>query len=320
MIEDVLITGGLGYLGGRIARALAARPGLTLRLGTRRPNAEPPLFLKNGRVVQTDFESTGSLDRACAGVKCVIHLAAMNEIDSAANPEGALVANGLYSLRLLNAAMRAGVERFIYFSTAHVYGCPLEGTITEETLARPVHPYAITHRAAEDFVLAAHDRKRLTGIVLRLSNGLGAPLRADVNRWTLLVNDLCRQAAATGALVLRSSGAQYRDFITLEDVERAAAHFMGLPAKACGSGIFNLGGQCSMSVFEMTERIASRCSSVLGFTPRIVRPEATPGEGARPLDFSIDRLKATGFFLTGDINAEIDATLRLCRKAFGPEA
>ncbi|MBI5888784.1 MAG: SDR family oxidoreductase [Deltaproteobacteria bacterium] len=322
MTREVLITGGLGYAGGRIARFLAGRPDMTLRLGTRLRHEAAPEWLKNGRVVRMDFESPDSLAGALAGVNCVIHLAAMNELDSAANPEGALIVNGLYSLKLLNAAMRAGAERFIYFSTGHVYGSPLEGRITEDSVTRPVHPYAITHRVSEDFVLAAHDRKKLVGVVLRLTNGFGAPERADVNRWTLLVNDLCRQAVTTGALVLRSSGIQYRDFITLEDVARAAGHFAALPAEACGKGLFNLGGQRSMTILEMTERISARCQAVLGFRPRIVRPEAAALEdgAARPLDFCIDRLKATGFTLTGDIDAEIDATLCLCKKAFGQGA
>lgn len=320
MTREVLITGGLGYVGCRIARFLAGRPDMTLRLGTRRKDEAAPEWLKNGRVVQMDFESPDSLRGALAGVDCVMHLAAMNELDSAANPEGALIVNGLYSLKLLNAAMLAGARRFIYFSTGHVYGSPLEGRITEDSLARPTHPYAITHRVSEDFVLAAHDQKKLVGVVLRLTNGFGAPERADVNRWTLLVNDLCKQAVTTGVLVLRSSGMQYRDFITLEDVARAAGHFADIPAQACAKGIFNLGGQRPMTILEMTERIGARCQTVLGFRPRIVRPEAAESEVPRPLDFCIDRLKATGFTLTGDMDAEIDATLCLCKKAFGQGA
>lgn len=317
MMREALITGGFGYVGGRVARYLAGRPGLTLRLGTRRAAEAAPDWLKNGRVLHTDFESPDSLTKACAGAYCVVHFAAMNEIDSAASPEDALIVNGLYTLKLLNAAIRAGVERFIYFSTGHVYGSPLEGRITEASLPRPTHPYAITHRVSEDFVLAAHDQKKLVGVVIRLTNGFGAPERADVNRWTLLVNDLCKQAVTTGSLVLRSSGLQCRDFITLEDVARATGHFVTLPAEACGKGLFNLGGRRSMTILEMTERISARCQAVLGFRPPIVRPEAAPCEQSRPLDFCVDRLMATGFTLTGDIDAEIDATLGLCKKAFG---
>ena len=121
------------------------------------------------------------------------------------------------------------VERFIYFSTAHIYGAPLEGTITEKSLPSPVHPYAITHRAAEDYVIAAAKQKRIQGTVLRLSNSFGAPVSPHVNRWTLLANDLCRQAVEKGTITLRSNGCQYRDFICLTDVEEVMAKMLTNP-------------------------------------------------------------------------------------------
>jgi UDP-glucose 4-epimerase len=315
--RTVLITGGFGYLGGRIAQSLAANPDISLRIATRQANPVPPEWLGACETVTLDLMSEGDLAAACTGVSCVVHLAALNEIDSSADPEKALLVNTLGSLKLLRAAERAGVKRCIYFSTAHVYGAPLAGIITEETLPRPAHPYATTHRAAEDFVLAAHDRRALDGIVVRLSNGFGAPAHPDVNRWTLLVNDLCRQAAETGTLQLRSSGLQRRDFITLHDVGRAVDHLIALPPDACGDGLFNLGGESPLRIIDLTGLIAERCATVLGFVPTILRPEPLPEEKPLPLDFRIDKLKRTGFFLEGDFTGEIDATLTLCRDAFG---
>jgi UDP-glucose 4-epimerase len=264
-----------------------------------------------------DLMSDEDLDTACAGVSCVVHLAAMNDSDSASNPEQALLVNTLGALKLLRAAERAGVERFIYISTAQVYGSPLAGTITEETVTRPANTYAATHRATEDFVLAAHDRRALTGIVVRLSNGFGAPAHPDVNVWMLLVNDLCRQAIETGALRLRSSGLPWRNFITFHDVGRAVDHLIALPTEACGDGLFNLGGERPLRVIDLTELIAGRCATVMGFTPPILRPEPRSGEESPTIDFRIDKLKRTGFSLEGDFAGEIDNNLKLCRKAFG---
>lgn len=319
MSDTVLITGGLGFVGGRLGRYIAGHTDLNVRLTTRRPGASRPVWLRNGTVTQLDLYTGDGLEAACAGVKCIIHLAAMNEVESVENPEKAFIINSLGTLKLLGAAERAGVERFIYFSTAHVYGAPLAGRITELTLPRPSHPYAITHKAAEDFVLASHDRRKITGIVLRLSNGFGAPDDPSVNRWMLLVADLCRQAVTTGRLVLRSSGLQQRDFITLEDVSMVATRFITLPIDACGDGLFNLGGECAMSVFAMAERISARCAAVLGFTPQIIRPEPKADELVTPLDYRIDKLLSKGFSLRGDIDSELDATLRLCQRSFGLE-
>jgi UDP-glucose 4-epimerase len=316
MTRRVLITGGFGYIGGRVAQYLATRGDIEILLGTR-GRAEAPAWLPEARPVHMDWESGGSLANALAGVQAVLHLAAMNENECAADPVAALMANGVATARLLEAAKTAGVLRFIHLSTAHVYAAPLAGHITEKTLPRPRHPYAISHRAAEDCVLAAHDAGSLAGIVLRLSNGFGAPAHPDVNRWTLLVNDLCRQAAERRRLVLRSAGLQMRDFITLHDVSRALSHCLDLVPDAVGDGLFNVGGESPLRVIDLVCEIAGRCEAVLGFAPEIDCPEPIPGETTLTLDYRMDKFKATGFVLAGDRQAEIDATLRLCRDTFG---
>jgi UDP-glucose 4-epimerase len=317
MMDNVLITGGSGYIGGRLVQALVEDPRFHLRLGTRQPSANRPMWPKAVEIVPLDLLSDDDLNSACRGVRSVIHLAALNEIDSLANPEAALNVNGLGSVKLLEAAQRAGVERFIYFSTAHVYGTPLAGIITEKCLPRPIHPYAITHRVAEDFVLAAHDQKTIQGIVLRLSNGFGAPASVSVNRWTLIVNDLCLQAMTTGKLVLKSSGLQMRDFITLSDVARSVQHVLSSPASILQDGLFNLGGECSLRIINLAQRIADRASKILGFTPPIQRPEPGPAETFQPLEYRIDKFKSTGFTLSRHIDEEIDATLHFCKEVFG---
>ncbi|MBP6621108.1 MAG: NAD-dependent epimerase/dehydratase [Alcaligenes sp.] len=315
MTISVLLTGGLGYLGGRIAQALVAG-GYRVHCGTRRAEMKAPDWLPEIQMVTLDWNSNESLIKACRGVDCIIHLAAMNEVESATDPVGALETNGVASLRLLEAAKSVGVRRFIYFSTAHVYGAPLHGNVDETTLPRPVHPYAITHKVAEDFVLAAHDRKQIEGVVIRLSNGFGAPVTPNVDRWTLLVNDLCRQAATRGELRLNSAGAQLRDFIPLADVARAVNHLLELDVEQLADGLFNLGGGKAMSILEMAERIAARWRALTGRDIAIVRPA---GDSLAPPAFRYhsDKLAATGFTLIGQVDREIDDTLQLCLRAFG---
>ncbi|WP_319245433.1 SDR family oxidoreductase [uncultured Propionivibrio sp.] len=315
MSNSVLLTGGLGYLGGRLACSLVAN-GYEVRCGTRRGGMVSPDWLTAMSMVELDWTSIEALTEACRGVNHVIHLAAMNEVESAVDPVGALQMNGLASLRLLEAAKAAGVRRFVYFSTAHVYGAPLQGVIDETTLPRPVHPYAITHKVAEDFILAAHDKKHIEGIVIRLSNGFGAPATPNVDRWTLLVNDLCRQAVTTGKLRLNSAGTQLRNFVTLWDVTRAVNHLLQLDIDQLGDGLFNLGGGHSMSILEMAERVASRWRMLTGRDIEVIRP-AVDGLPAPALDYRSNKLAATGFTLSGQVDREIDDTLTLCLHAFG---
>ena len=138
----------------------------------------------------------------------------------------------------------------------------------------------------------------------------------DIRRWTLIVNDLCRQAVMYRKLILHSSGLQRRDFMTVADVCRAVEHLLMLPRKELGDGLFNLGGENPMSIIDVASLVADRCAAVLGFRPEIQRRDPAPGEQSQFLDYRIDKLKATGFRLTGDITSEIDSTLRLCESAF----
>ncbi len=316
MSKRVLITGGFGYLGGRIAVELANSTAWVVRLGSRKAQAAPS-WLPQAESAVLNVLETGSLPAAMAGVQAVVHLAAMNENECVADPGRAVLVNTLGTLNVLQAAIDAGVKQFIYFSTAHVYGAPLVGNITEQTLPRPIHPYAITHHAAEDFVLSAHDHKKISAVVVRLSNGFGAPTHPDVDRWTLLVNDLCRQAAQTRKLVLRSSGLQQRDFITLADTGRAVRHLLGLSQKDCGDGLFNLGGNNSLSVWDMVQKIAQRCQQTLGYLPGIERPEPRVGEQVDSLSYHSEKLQKTGFMLQSNLDEEIDRTLLVCAQAWG---
>ncbi len=313
----VLVTGAYGYTGGRIAQALARGGGAEVWLGSRNALQGAPAWLPQARPVMLDWQSPESLQRACAGADAIVHLAAMNEIDSARDPAAALDVNARQTLRLLDAAIAAKVPRILYMSTAHVYGAPLRGQIDERTLPRPLHPYAITHRVAEDFMLAALDAGKIEALVLRLSNGFGAPAHADVNRWTLLANDLCRQAVIEGSLTLSSSGLARRDFVTLEDVSRAVVHALSLPAHQLADGLFNLGGDAAMRVIDMAELIAARCEPVLGVRVPVRRAAPLQDERSDELLFSCAKLQGTGFTLMRNHAAEIDATLRLCAAAFG---
>jgi len=312
MNTKILITGGWGYLGGRIAVTLAEKLGWPVRLSSRQPRPQSPAWLPQAETVCLDLLRPQTFAAALAGVTAVVHLAAMNENDSLADPVKADRINTKATADLLDAAIKSGIKRFVYFSTAHVYGSPLVGNITEASIPRPVHPYAISHYQAEKFVLAAQAQGRIEGIVVRTSNGFGAPTHIDVDRWTLLVNDLCRQAVQNRKLVLHSSGLQQRDFVTLHDIAKATGHFLRLPADNCADGLFNLGGECSMSIWEMTQAVSKCCRDILGEEVPVVRPQPLPGEGAAGLRYDISKLKQTGFTLEGDRDQEIRDTLKIC--------
>ena len=306
----ILITGGFGFVGGRLGQHLQ-QAGHQVILGSRSPK-NLPSWLPSGDVVRIDWDSEFNLEQVCSGAEVVIQASGMNAQDCATDPVAALEINGLVTAKLLAAATKVNVRRFIYLSTAHVYANPLIGKISEDTCPQNLHPYATSHLAGERAVLSAIHRGEIEGIVFRLSNAFGLPMHNDVNCWMLLVNDLCRQAVDTGKLVLHSNGLQQRDFITLQDVARCVEYFTDLPV----NGLFNVGGDCSLSVYEMAQLVAARCKIVLNFTPPIERVEPKLEDVSIPLEYCIEQLKSTGFKLQGKLEDEMDSILSFCLKPF----
>ncbi len=313
----MLLTGGAGYLGGRLAGFLAGHAGYEVVLGTRTPERLPQWAGSHG-IVRTDWAEEAALARACAGVDAVVHLAGMNARHCAADPVGALAFNGLATARLVSAACHERVGRFIYLSTAHVYGSALVGSVDENTCPQPRHPYATSHRAAEDVVRHAQHAGRIEGLVVRLSNCFGAPADIRPDCWTLLVNDLCLQAVRTRRLVMETTGEQRRDFIALGEACRAVAHLLAAPAELCREEVLNVGGDWAPTLREMAALIAARAAAALGFDPEVQAGERTDVVGGGFTEYRIARLRASGF--TTDHNAavaELDRLLRFCQEHQG---
>lgn len=314
MKKNILITGGLGYIGSSLAKFLLDNSEYNVFISSR-GEIEVPEVLKKCNIIKFDTNKPDQfLIDQLKGIEIIIHLAALNENDCVLYPELAIDVNIKGTFRILNAAIMSGVKRFIYFSTAHVYSSPLHSHLTENKLTFPTHPYAITHRAAEDFILAANIQNKIDGIVVRLSNAFGSPVHKSVNRWTLLVNDLCKQIAESKKIVLRSSGVQVRNFITLNDVSRGVMHLMNLDISQLNEPVFNLGGPSTLSVNEVTEIISNVCEKNYGYKPEVIRPDMT--EKVLELFYDSTKIANTGFKWVNNIEAEIEETLIFAHKYF----
>ena len=156
--------------------------------------------------------------------------------------------------------------------------------------------------------------KNMDTLILRLSNGFGYPMDSEVNRWTLVFNDLCRQTMTSGKMVIKSSGKQHRDFISLHDVAAAVDHLLFKNPEKWDDGLFNLGGDCSFSILDVAKTIATVYEKKYGKSVPIQITGKDSGEPYNPVHFNVDKLKKTGFRLTGDMEKEIEQTLSLCEK------
>lgn len=311
---NILITGGLGYLGGRLGQWLAHQ-GYCIYLGTRacRP---PPSWLPQAKVIEMDWDSKSNLQHACKGMQMIIHAAGMNAQHCVSHTDEALHFKHAGTNNLIEAARVNQVQRMLYLSSAHVYASPLIGRITEQTQANNEHPYAKSHRLAEQSLLKAVEDHSIEGLVLRLSNAYGAPMDKTVNCWSLLVNDLCRQAVTQETIHLHSSGVQSRDFIPIQAVCRVVEHLLKLPLSALTKPIVNVGGLWAPTVWDMACLIQERCQAVLNIHPKLSRPVEQLHEKHEALHYELNVLKQTEFHSTPRYIEEIDELLTFCKMAF----
>ena len=313
MTKNVLLTGGFGTLGGRLAAILAQGEKINLRLASRVKRTSPT-WAPQAETFVVDFENSGSVKDMLSDITHVVHLVAMTDFESRAEPDKAQQVNVEYTRRVVEQCAKK--TRFINLSTIQVYGADLSGTTTESTDTNPTDAYSQTHRDAEQIVESAHNAGVLEGVSLRNANGFGAPMSADAKIWQIIDNDLCRQAVEKKQLTLKSHGLQYRNFIPFTDVCTAIRHCLFMPSEQTKSPTFNLGSESTIRVLDMAELIAMRCSATLGYKPELNVLGASPE--SLPTKFAYDsrKLRSTGLSLTTRFEDEIDGLLAACQKWF----
>jgi UDP-glucose 4-epimerase len=261
------------------------------------------------RVVVDDVASSPINFKA---IDTVVHLGTANEVVCNRDIQAAFQSNAVGTYRLLERCLADGVRNFIYFSTVHVYRTPLVGRFPESVAPLPTQPYAIAHRTGEDLTRAATERG-LNAIVVRLSNAVGAPA-AMSSRWSLVANDLCRQAIREKTLTLKSNGLQWRNFISLGDVCNAVLHLVesGAAHRQPAFELYNLAGTETVQVIDLARLVADRCQIMFGYRPAIKRPDGESTGASGVLEIPVEKLVASGFKYQVPIHEEIDGILRYC--------
>lgn len=313
----VLITGGFGYIGGRLISYLNNRfPEIEVTVGEKVSCKIPP-WSKKINYFSLELLSKKSVQECVDKTmpECVIHLAALNEIDCAKNPKLADKINRRGTEWLVNSAINNSVKKFIYFSTFHIYGKSTKGIITEKTEPKPISSYAITHFEAEKAVIEG-GLKGMSPLIFRLSNSYGYPMDRNINRWTLLVNDLCRQAVFTGKMVLTSSGKQRRDFLCISSIVESVGYFLCDIPNQWGDGLYNLGSGESISVCDMACKVRNVYRKKYGKTAELVLMPRINKTDDNIFDFvySVDKLNKTGCIFQCDTEKEIWKTMDVCEE------
>ncbi len=270
----VCVTGAAGFVGSHVSEALVRDGHEVVGLDGFVPYYDRSLKERNlghwltgsprFRLVETDLRD-GDLDGVLDGVDGVVHSAAMPGLTRSWS-DFALYQNcNLHGTqRLLEAARRSAVSRFVHISTSSVYG--LEATGDESSPLLPVSPYGVTKLAAEQLALAYHRTHDLPVTVLRLFSVYGPRQRPDM-AYTIFAD-----AVTSGRpVVVHGDGLQSRSNTFVDDAVAAITAALEL----CPAGeVFNIGGGRLLTVLDALALIGEHA----GVTPQITWAPPRPGD------------------------------------------
>lgn len=307
----ILVTGGFGYLGSHISNHFLNK-GHQVKILSRTSHPELSEWSQQFEVVIGDVSDYSSIENCCQDIDVIIHTAALNEVECRLKQKEALLVNGYGTRNVLDDAYKYHVKKFIYFSTFHVYGPPKTDIITEETMPDPVNSYSISHYLAERYCRQFEVEKKVKSYILRISNGYGAPLFKSINRWTLVLNDLCSMAFNQKKIVLKSKGTQERDFVGIRDILQGVEIFIEKDIEDRGNNVYNLGGERNVSIISLANTVAEVYQERYDKSIIIEIPEdAAEPDIKVPFKFSLDKIKKLGYQPTSIIREEIHNIFKL---------
>ena len=264
-MTTVLVTGGAGYIGSHACKVLQ-REGYTPvtydNLCTGWQDA-----VRFGPFEQGDLNDRDRLDEVFATYQpvAVMHFAALSQVGESMNQPGKYWHNNVAgSLSLLEAAVAAGCQKFVFSSTCATYGDQDNVVLDEDCAQHPINAYGSSKRAIEDMLRDFEVAHGLQHVIFRYFNVAGSDPEAEIGEYhqpeTHLI-PLVLDAVAGKRDALTIFGTDYdtpdgtciRDYVHVMDL--VDAHVLGLKWLEAGkeSRVFNLGTGTGFTVREVIE-------------------------------------------------------------------
>lgn len=275
----VLICGGAGYIGSHMAKMLATRGdriSIFDNLSTGHREA-----VQWGPLIEGDLLTPSDIDRALqAGpYDAVMHFSAKSLVgESVAHPDRYYLNNVVGTINLLNALVRHGIGKFIFSSSAAVFGNPEYTPIDESHPTRPINPYGRTKLMVENLLADYDQAYGLRSVSLRYFNAAGADPEGRIGEShdpeTHLIPNILRSLVRPGGSALKVFGRDYdtpdgtcvRDYIHVNDLCDAHLRSLDHLNRGGATGIFNLGIGRGFSVLEVIRTAVSVTGKDIPYT------------------------------------------------------
>ena len=221
-------------------------------------------------------ESTIS-DLADKNFDVVVHLISLDHHKSNFSPNFVSSINIMPTWNLLDKFTQNGLDKFIYFSTIHVYGELPKKMVTENQPACPLNAYGLTHLLSENICNYYNKITDTKCINIRLSNSYGSPIFKENNCWWLVINDLCRSAIEENQIRLKSDGSPQRDFIHGDDVASAIDLFVN-GKNNNKNNIFHISSGRTFTILELAHKVRSVYNQEYNNEIEIILPDNSISE------------------------------------------
>lgn len=255
-----LVTGGAGFIGSNIVEKLLSL-GMEVTIldnfsTGKKENIEHLLSNPKLQLIDGDIRNIRDCYEACKDVDYVMHNAALGSVPrSMVDPKTTNDVNITGTLNMLIAAKDNNVKRFIYASSSSVYGDDEHLPKTEDTIGKPLSPYAITKVVNEMYGKIFHNNFNLSTIGLRYFNVFGKNQDAN-SQYAAVIPNFIKKVISGERPIIWGDGTQTRDFTFVENVVDANIKACLAGEEATGK-VFNIATGNRVSIIDLLKEICS---------------------------------------------------------------
>ncbi len=259
MSRRVLVTGGAGFIGSNLVRALLERGDTVRVLDNFATGFRANLEGLDVQVVEGELRSYERVHNATRGVEVVFHLGAMGSVPrSVQDPLTSSAVNVEGTLNVLLAARDEGVRRVVFSSSTSVYGSTRHLPTLESEPPDPISPYGVAKLAAERYCVSfSRVYESFETVVLRYFNVFG-PRQSPSSQYAAVVPLFVTAISRGEPVTIFGDGEQSRDFTYVANVVDATIR--GADANGASGRVFNVASGAPASV----NRIADVIGELLG--------------------------------------------------------
>lgn len=282
-MDKILVVGGAGYIGSHVAKEFFEK-GYSVRVFDNLSTGYRENVLDGIEFVKGDIQDYSAILSALDGIDGVIHLAALKSAgESMSNPELYSTKNISGTINLLNACVHSGIEKFVFSSSAAVYGKPIYSPMDEAHPKNPENYYGYTKLSIEQTLRWYDKLKGLKHINLRYFNAVGydidekitKPERGVANLMPIVMQVLNGERSSMsiyGDDYDTKDGTCIRDYIHVNDLADGHVKAYEYLTKEGFSDSFNLGTSNGISVKEMLDAVEKTSGKKLNYSIGPRRP------------------------------------------------